>query len=101
VGGFDNDTLDGGAGRDVLVGNDGADSFLLRAGDRNDTITDYDDGTDNFLLESIDFTDLTFIQSGANTVIRYTDPVGMTTENLATLNGINATLLDSSDFLTI
>ena len=101
VGGFDNDILDGGAGRDTLVGNDGADSFLLRSGDGNDTIQDYDDGTDNFLLDGINFSDLRFTQSGADTIIRYIDPNTMLRENLATLIGVDAVDLGSDDFLTI
>jgi Ca2+-binding RTX toxin-like protein len=100
-GGLNNDTLDGGAGRDLLIGGEGADSFLLRSGDRNDTIQDYVDGTDNFLLEGINFSELFFVQNGADTIIRYTDPTTLTTESLATLVSINATDLDSSDFLTI
>ncbi|MGB3401271.1 MAG: hypothetical protein WBA77_01125 [Microcoleaceae cyanobacterium] len=101
IGGFDNDILDGGAGRDVMIGGDGADSFLLRSGDGNDTIQDYDDGTDNFLLEGIQFSDLRFTQSGADTIIRYTDPTTMVRENLATLIGVDAVNLGSDDFLTI
>ena len=100
-GGLNNDTLDGGAGRDLLVGGEGADSFLLRSGDRNDTISDYVDGTDNFLLEGINFTELFFVQNVTDTIIRYTDPVTLDTESLATLVNINATDLDSSDFITI
>ncbi len=101
AGGFDNDTLDGGAGVDVLIGNDGADSFVLRPGDRNDTINDYDDGTDNFLLDGASVANLTFTQSGVDTVIRYTDPTTLDTEKLATLSNINFTVLDETDFLSI
>jgi Ca2+-binding RTX toxin-like protein len=101
IGGFDNDILDGGAGRDTMIGGDGADSFLLRLGDGNDTIQDYDDGTDNFLLENIDFSDIRLTQDGADTIIRYIDPNTMATERLATLTGVDAVDLTSDDFLTL
>ncbi|MGB3535318.1 MAG: hypothetical protein WBA13_17605 [Microcoleaceae cyanobacterium] len=101
LGGDDNDTLDGGKGRDFLLGGQGADSFVLRSGDGNDMIENYDDGTDNLLLEGINLADLSFVDDGTNTTIRYTNPVDLSTENLVTLNNIDAAILDSTDFLTI
>jgi Ca2+-binding RTX toxin-like protein len=40
-GGRGNDRLDGGAGNDILTGGDGADTFVLRSGDGNDVVTDF------------------------------------------------------------
>ena len=42
IGGAGNDTLWGGKGKDELWGGSGADVFIFRAGDGNDTISDYD-----------------------------------------------------------
>ncbi|MGB3513322.1 MAG: calcium-binding protein [Microcoleaceae cyanobacterium] len=96
-GGGNNDILDGGLGDDLLNGGGGADSFLLRSGDGSDLILDYVDGTDNFLLDGLTFSDLSLVSSGGNTVIQET----ATSEDLATLLGINATVIGSSDFVTI
>jgi hypothetical protein len=40
-----NDTLIGGTGNDTLTGGEGFDRFIYRAGDGNDTITDFNTGT--------------------------------------------------------
>ncbi len=40
------DFLDGGRGRDILTGGGGADTFIFRAGDADDRITDFEVGTD-------------------------------------------------------
>jgi CSLREA domain-containing protein len=94
-GGGANDTLDGGLGGDSLFGDAGADSFLLRSGDGTDLIVDYQDGTDNFLLDGLAFTDLTVVQSGTDTILQAAG------EDLATLLGISAASIDNGDFVTI
>ena len=94
-GGGSNDTLDGGLGGDSLFGDAGADSFLLRAGDGTDLIVDYQDGTDNFLLDGLTFGDLTIVQSATDTILQAGG------EDLATLLGISAASIDSGDFVTI
>ncbi|NEP08320.1 MAG: calcium-binding protein, partial [Okeania sp. SIO4D6] len=96
-GGGNNDTLDGGLGSDLLTGGNGADSFILRSGDGSDDILDYQDGTDNFLLDGLTFSDLTVVASGGNTILQET----ATSQDLATLFGIAPTAIDATDFATI
>ena len=97
-GGSGRDTLDGGRNPDRLTGGSDADSFVLRSGDGNDRILDYVDGTDNFLLDSLTFEDLTIEldSTGNNTVIK------TSTETLATLVGVtDITDLDNGDFVIV
>lgn len=58
-GGHGNDVIDGGSGEDLIAGDigddtlsggDGADTFTFRAGDGNDTITDFEPGKDTIQL---------------------------------------------------
>ena len=97
-GGYGNDTLIGGLGLDSLQGDAGSDRFQLVSGvtaDR-DMILDYEDGIDILdLTGSLIFGSLTITQNGADTDIIES----ATNETLATLVGINATDLDSSDFV--
>ena len=87
------DLLAGDRGNDVLQGNSGADSFLLVEGFGSDTVLDFEDGRDRFLLAGpLTFADLTFQTQGNSTEIR-TGP-----ELLATVVGVDSTLLTSSDF---
>jgi hypothetical protein len=59
LGGAGNDTLDGGAGNDSLQGGEGSDLFILRRGDGNLFLADFDPGEDRILL--IGFTPEDFI----------------------------------------
>jgi len=87
-GGSGDDTLDGGLGNDTLTGN-GNDSFVLRAGDGADLITDYVIGSDRLLLaDGLTADDLTF--SGSDILVG--------DETLATLNNINASNLRPFNF---
>ncbi|MDJ0596252.1 MAG: calcium-binding protein [Pleurocapsa sp. MO_226.B13] len=98
VGGADDDLLDGGAGDDRLFGGTDADQFVLREGDGRDTIFDYRDGTDSFLLaDGLAFEDLTITQGIGQSVISVTD----TSEDLAALFGVNANDLGAEDFSTL
>ena len=98
VGGYGNDTLNGGLGLDNLTGEAGSDRFALLSGvtaDR-DIILDYQEGVDFLKLTgSLTFDDLAIAQVGADTEIRET----ATNETLATLIGIDAGTIDSSDFV--
>jgi Ca2+-binding RTX toxin-like protein len=58
IGTTGNDIIEGKAGADVLTGGAGADSFLFRAGDGADRITDFASGTDRILFKGIDPTTL-------------------------------------------
>ena len=91
VGGSGDDTLDGGLGNDILTGN-GNDSFVLRAGDGSDIITDYVIGSDRLLLaDGLTADDLTF--SGSD--------IFAGDEKLATLNNVNASNLRPFNFTEI
>ncbi len=98
VGETGDDFLDGGADNDNLIGSSGTDQFVLREGDGGDTIFDYRDGTDSFLLaDGLAFEDLTITQGIGQSVISVTD----TSEDLAALFGVNANDLGAEDFSTL
>ncbi|MEM9156590.1 MAG: calcium-binding protein, partial [Cyanobacteria bacterium P01_F01_bin.33] len=103
-----NDTVDAGAGddlimgvtgRDNLTGGRGSDVFIYGNGDGTDTITDFEVGTDLIgLVEGeLVFEDLTLTQLGSSTQIRVTD----SGENLAILNGVDASTLFSDSFIAV
>jgi Ca2+-binding RTX toxin-like protein len=96
-GGAGNDQLDGGPGDDSLSGGTGADQFILRVGDGIDTILDFENHIDKFLLDSLTFEELTVTQSRSDTVISLTD----TSEMLAILSGMDADKIISADFVTL
>ncbi|MBS9383587.1 MAG: SdiA-regulated domain-containing protein [Dolichospermum sp. BR01] len=93
-GGNGNDTLYGGAGNDNLWGNAGADIFVLEPGNGADTIRDYEDGIDKL---GFSFGAVSFVQSAANAQIKLTSDGSL----LATLNNVNISVLNSSDFTTV
>lgn len=102
-GGLGVDTLNGGDGNDVLTGDDGADVFMFRDTTAttglnigNDTITDFENGTDRINLVTLAdaFGDLTVTADGSNTVIRIAGVTGsITLENVAASN------VEVSDFI--
>ncbi len=98
VGGKGDDLLDGGADDDLLLGNMGADQFVLREGDGLDRIFDYRDGTDSFLLvDDLAFEDLTITQGVGQSLISVTD----TSEELASLIGVQTNVIGVEDFTTL
>lgn len=69
-GGFGNDLLQGGIGNDFLTGGAGADRFVLAAGQTGETIRDFEDDIDKFVLSGeLHFSDLDIISTGNETVI--------------------------------
>ena len=64
------DTLDGGTGADTLTGGAGIDTFVIRSGDGGDTITDFTDTTDLIGMAGLSFAELSFEQSGNDTLIK-------------------------------
>ncbi len=100
-GGLGDDILRGGAGNDQLTGGtgsdpDGQDLFILAAGEGFDWITDFEVGTDHIgLANGLTLGQLTLVQSNGDTLIR------LGQENLALLQGVTATGLGASDFLTL
>jgi ELWxxDGT repeat protein len=98
TGGDDNDLIDGGMGNDTLDGGNGDDVFVLRLGDRSDTIVDFNlggklniGGDQLGLADGLQFDDLSFT---GQTIL-----VGE--QVLVTLNGIDTEKLTSGDFKTI
>jgi Ca2+-binding RTX toxin-like protein len=92
------DILDGGADDDWLSGGSGADRFVLREKGRFNTIVDYVDGTDSFLLDGgLTFEKLTISQNSCRTVISVTE----TNEELAVLVGVEASIIGAEDFTTL
>ena len=98
VGETGDDFLDGGADNDNLIGSSGTDRFVLRQGDGRDTIFDYLDGTDSFLLDDgLAFEDLVITQGVGQSLISVTD----TNEELVVLFGVNASDIGVEDFSTL
>lgn len=94
-GGEDNgsDIINGGTGNDTLTGGNGADVFVFAPGDGSDTITDFSTPDVIGLAGGLSFADLSF--SGSDVIVTSTNEV------LATLVGVDATTLTSSDFITV
>jgi Ca2+-binding RTX toxin-like protein len=106
-GGTGNDTLSGGKGRDRLTGDDGddllnggsgSDLFVLSVSQGVDTISDFNiSQQDQIGLSGVRFEQLVIAQGSASnpsdTVI------SILGQNLAILTGIQATSLDSSNFI--
>ena len=92
------DLLRGGLGNDTLTGDDfsggqGADTFVLAAGEGTDTIADFEVGIDVIgLAEGLSFEQLTLETQGQNTLINFGD------ETLAIIEKVDVASLNSSDF---
>jgi Ca2+-binding RTX toxin-like protein len=89
--------LDGGKGNDVLIGGDGADTFIVSAGNGSDVIADFTSGVDQIRLGGYGITSFGQIksiatQSGADTVLSFSNG-----EKLV-LRGVNASNLTTNDF---
>jgi len=95
VGGVGNDLINGGAGDDQLWGQSGADQFVLRSNYGQDTIFDYEDGVDSFVLAGgLEYDDLTITQGVDRVGLEITD----TGEDLASLMGAIASDIGIEDF---
>ena len=93
-----NDILIGGAGDDTLTGGAGADSFWFARSDFGaDTITDFEDGTEqiNFSGSGLSYTDLTISDSGADKLI------DAGAGNRITLTGLAGAVIDAADFVFV
>lgn len=94
----DDDVLYGGADNDLLFGGRGDDEFVLKQGDGRDTVFDYRDGTDSFLLaDGLTFEDLTITKGVGQSLISVTD----TGEELASLIGVQTNVIGAEDFTTL
>ena len=104
-GGADNDVLIGAAGNDLLWGDLGSDTllgggdsdtFALRPGDGTDVILDFTDGTDFIgLADGLTFAQLSFTSANNSTVINFGSEV------LATLSGVDISLVGEADFVAL
>ena len=96
-GGEGADTITGGTGDDTLTGGAGEDIFVFSSGDGNDTVTDFENGTDTIDLSAITaitgFSDLTITQEGDDTKIDLGENVGE-----IILEDFTSTNLDATDF---
>ena len=94
LGGGGADTLTGGRGRDELTGGRGSDRFEFKRGDGRDTVTDYEDGRDKFIigLGADDFSDLTINQFGSNDHITFAN-------DRIVVEDTDADVLGANDFL--
>mgnify|MGYP002777018601 CR=1 FL=1 len=105
-GGIDNDTLTGGTGndrlygdqgQDLLRGGQGSDFFGLRTNSGTDTILDFTDGEDLLALRGgLTFSQLNLIDSNGTALIG----VQNSSEILAILPGVQASLLGQQDFIS-
>lgn len=90
------DTIIGGGGNDSLLGGPGGDRFAFQANGGKDVVRDFEDGIDRLdfrrvaAVHSID--DLVIREFGHGTVIAFGD-------DRVVLPGVDAAVLDASDFL--
>ncbi|ELS03899.1 putative calcium-binding protein,FG-GAP repeat protein [Xenococcus sp. PCC 7305] len=95
-GGSGSDRLEGGDGNDSLFGGEGKDFFVLLAGSGTDSIIDYRDGVDQFVLaEGLEFGQLEIVQNLTNTQIK----IASSNEVLANLNSVTANFIEATDFV--
>ncbi|MEP1328084.1 calcium-binding protein [Pseudophaeobacter sp.] len=94
-GGDDVDVLNGGAGDDVLTGggvDNDLDTFVFAAGDGNDQITDFEDGTDMIDLTALGVTslsDLVTEDDGSDFIIHTSD------EDSIVVTGMSGNITDA------
>jgi Ca2+-binding RTX toxin-like protein len=95
-GGAGDDVLKGGAGDDRLTGGTGADTFVFQKGGGRDVVTDFRHGQDDIDVSHLSgvnsLSDLDIRQEGRDTLIQHDT-------SILVLKGVNASDLDSSDFI--
>ena len=94
TGGDGADRISGGAGNDWLTGGASADEFVFATGDGHDTVADFEDGTDLIRITAgvLDFTGITVAGQGSDTVLHFANVT-------VVLTGVDASLIDASDFV--
>ena len=107
IGGTGEDTLDGGTGRDHLAGGSGIDTFVIRAGDGASSIDDADivydftDGTDLIGMSGLEYSQLTIEQGTGDyanhVVVKKTD----TGEFLVIIQNTSLSSISNADFSAI
>lgn len=68
-GDFGNDLLNGGAGNDTLIGGAGADTFVFASGYGQDTVTDFQHGTDKLVLVGVKSAAVSISHTANSTVV--------------------------------
>jgi Ca2+-binding RTX toxin-like protein len=98
TGGTGNDWLFGDLGQDLLRGGEGRDFFALTRSQGTDVILDFTDGEDLLVLRGgLTFAQLNLIDSNGSALIG----VQNSSEILAILPGVQASLLGQQDFIAI
>ena len=98
IGGAGDDLLDGGTGSDRMLGGANTDTFVIRPGDRDNIIYDFEDTTDLIQLGAgLTFADLTIADNGLNTGTTVTQT--SSGDLLVTLIGIDEANISSADFV--
>ncbi|MGB3404406.1 MAG: cadherin domain-containing protein [Microcoleaceae cyanobacterium] len=93
IGGIGNDLLFGAGGADTLTGGEGIDQFVITPTSGSNIITDFTDGEDMIVLEDgLTFEQLTIEASQTNTIVKFNNDI------LATLNGVESSLITAEDF---
>ena len=97
-GDYGKDTLWGGEGEDLLSGGLHKDIFVLAVNQGSDTITDFNDGQDKLGLSGgLTFGQLTITSDTDNTLISLTS----SNQLLVTLLGVDPSLINNKDFVTV
>ncbi len=95
-GGRGDDMLVGGRGNDKLTGGSGSDIFVFQKGNGRDTVTDFRHGVDEIDLRRLpgvnDMSGISLRQSGDDAIVKYGS-------DILVLKGVNASDLDSNDFI--
>ncbi|MFB2917577.1 multicopper oxidase domain-containing protein [Aerosakkonema funiforme] len=96
IGGAGDDLLSGDLGNDLLIGENGKDRFVLAVGTGTDTIQDFKKGEDLMVLtKGLTFEQLSITQGTGAALIGITG----SNEVLASLTGIQASAIASTDFV--
>lgn len=93
IGGLGADQLTGGVANDTLTGGAGADQFIFGSGNGVDTLTDYVDGSDKFVMGA-NVSSVNLYNYNGSALLEIN---GGTTYVI--VSGVSANSIDSSDFL--
>jgi|GEM_PF-474661 Ca2+-binding RTX toxin-like protein len=92
-GGQGDDLVIGGVGNNTVTGGLGQDQFVLTTGSSSNLITDFTDGEDLIVLEEgLTFEQLTIETAQNATIVKFNNEI------LATLNGVESSLMTADDF---
>jgi hypothetical protein len=98
-GGNGKDSITGGAGNDTLTGGNGADTFIFGPGFGNDIITDFGNGPDQIQFDHTVFANFAAVQAATHQV--GADTVITHGSDSITLQHVTASSLHAGDFLFV